>query len=112
MIKTSELAGMLRRVSSRLVELDEKVAEYEKSKRVSKLMAKMSEKGIQTDLDEEAQFEHLMKKAEEGRLDAIEEAVQLSGGASTVKIASDDGSGEGKPSDASAAELESFLMTG
>lgn len=111
-IKTAEVAGMLRKVATKLSDLEEKVAEYERRDKVAKLMSKMAEKGIQAELEPEELRKDLMKKAEEGKLTAVEEAIDMSSGYNSIKVAAMEQDENYKASDTSAAELESFLLAG
>jgi len=111
-IKTAEVAGMLRKVATQLANLEEKVAEYERRDKVAQIMAKMAEKGIQAELEPEDLRKDLMKKAEEGKLAAVEEAIDMSSGYNSIKVAAMDRDENYRPSDASKAELENFLLAG
>lgn len=111
-VKTATLANVLRRSVTIMKEQEEKLAAFERRERVDHIISKMAEKGIQTELSSEDLREDLMKKAEAGRLDAVEEAVEMSAGFGTVKIASMESSGTHRASDASGAELDSFVLTG
>jgi hypothetical protein len=110
-VKTAALANVLRYTAKLVKEQQEKLAAFEQRERVDRVIAKMAEKGMHPDLTDDDLREDLLKKAAAGRLDAVEEAVEYSGGMNVVKIASDD-SGSVVSSDISGAELESFVLTG
>lgn len=111
-IKTAELAQALRGAAQTILAQSEKLAEYERGARVNRLIAKMAEKGIQSELSDDDLRDTLLKKASEGKLSAVEEGVELSTGMSTIKVASSDGPGSARASSISGAELDAFVMTG
>lgn len=62
----------------KLASATQELEAYRTNERLNKLAAKMEERGFQTGLSQEDRVEFLSKKAAEGRLDAIEQAVDMS----------------------------------
>lgn len=85
-----------------------KVAEYEQNARVTKLAAKMKEKGI-TGEDDSTLVENLNKAASEGRLDKMEEAVDLVGPDMWNKLASKSDDSRTTGGSAGSSDLERYL---
>jgi len=110
-IKTAEIGSLLRNAAGQIRKLQEKVAGYERREKVDKVMDKMASKEIETDLSVDELRADLMKKAEEGKLEMIEEAVNYSTNLSTMKLASHDGE-NATPSSVSGAELDAFILGG
>lgn len=107
-------ASLLRTVTKERDTLKTKLASVELNSRIDKLASEMKRRGINTQLSEEEMRKDLVKKAQEGRLDVIEEAVSLSSGVPSnfSGFTSPGGSDITKQSEASAASLSSFILTG
>jgi hypothetical protein len=84
-----------------------------KEAEVREVMSLMDERGLQPEVSRDALQADLTKKAEDGKLDIVKEAVLMSGHGGVVKLGSaDDQSGSGGRSDSSRAALTSLLLTG
>lgn len=68
--------------------LQRRLQEYERRTRCEKVAAMMHQKGINTDVNFQDLVEDLEKKAMEGKLDTIREAVDMVGPDMSVKTAS------------------------
>lgn len=62
----------------KLAAVSQELEAYRTNERLNKLATKMEERGFQTGLSLEDRMQFLSKKAAEGRLDAIEQAVDMS----------------------------------
>ena len=62
----------------KLAAVSQELEAYRTNERLNKLAAKMEERGFQTGLSLEDKMQFLSKKAAEGRLEAIEQAVDMS----------------------------------
>lgn len=100
-----EAAHTLRSQEEDLVELREKVAFYERKERVEKIASSMRAKGV-SDEQPSQLVDRLMKAAEAGKLDSIEEAVDMVGPDMGAKLASI-GNGQGANSE---HKLVGFLV--
>lgn len=80
----SHAGQALRALKTENIDLREKVAEYEKRERVTKLAGEMQRKGIRPDTTFEEKVDGLFSKTEH-ELDVIEEATHM--GAPQVKVA-------------------------
>lgn len=120
MEKLASVQDVLRHAADQL----EKTAEqrdwykdaYQKLKKeadVNEVLHLMNERELETELSVDAKKADLMKKAEDGKLEIVKEAVLMSGHGGTMKLGSvDDQSGTGTHSDTSKAALNSLLLTG
>jgi len=80
---------------------------------VREVMSLMSERGLQPEVSRDALQADLTKKAEDGTLNIVKEAVLLSGHGGVVKLGSaDDQSGSEGRSSSTKAALDSLLLTG
>jgi len=113
MIKLSgaDMAQILRKLASNYRQIAEENETFKKSLRVDKLIDKMASKGLNPFATDDELRADLIKKADEGKLDVVEAAVDYSGGMSSIKLASVDSS-DSKSSDISGAELTSYILTG
>jgi len=114
MVKVSgvEMAQFLRKLAADYRKLAAENDEYKMRERVNRLQEKMASKGINPYATEEELRDSLVKKAQDGRLEIVEEAIELSGDLSGAKLASLDASDNAKSSDVSGAELRSFVLSG
>lgn len=114
MVKVSgvEMAQFLRKLAADYRKLASENDEYKMREKVKQLQEKMASKGINPYATESELRDSLIKKARDGRLDVVEEAVELSGYISSEKLASLDTGENAKSSDVSGAELTSFVLSG
>lgn len=81
----SEVPGVLRSLVEerdgalrKLASVSQELEAYRSKERLDKLATKMEDRGFQTGVSQEDRIEFLSKKAAEGRLEAIEQAVDMS----------------------------------
>lgn len=101
----SERDGALAKVA----ELQLKVASYERRTHAEKVAAMMHQKGINTDTEFPSLVTDLEKAAQEGKLDTIEEAVEMVAPDMSFKTASIN---DTTPVGAGESDFERFLIGG
>jgi hypothetical protein len=106
-------ADMLEKVGAERDWYKEQYLVMKKEAEVREVMSLMDERGLQPEVSRDALQADLTKKAEDGKLNIVKEAVLMSGHGGTVKLGSaDDQSGSGGRSETSKAALTSLLLTG
>ena len=83
-----KVAGERDIIQAKNTELNIKVAAYERRVQAEKVAAQMHQKGLNTDVDFQSLVSDLEKKAAEGKLATIEEAVDMVGPDMGMKTAS------------------------
>lgn len=105
-----DAAATIRKLASENKEKGDKIAAMELRERTVKVAASMHQKGINTDASQEDLVDHLEKAAKDGRLEVIEQAIDLVGpdmGAKIAQVRTDDaGTGSGS------SDFERYLVGG
>lgn len=105
----ADAAATLRAQQATINDLQDKLASKERRERVEKLAGEMHRKGLELDTNVDALADRLEKAAEAGKLEAVEQAVDLVGPDMGTKLASltNDDSGMGS---ASSSDLERYIV--
>ena len=106
-------ADVLEKVGSERDWYKEQYLLMKKEAEVREVLGLMDERGLQPEVSRDALQADLTKKAEDGTLNIVKEAVLMSGHGGVVKLGSaDDQSGSDGRSESSKAALTSLLLTG
>ena len=106
-------ADELEKVASQRDWYKENYLLMKKEAEVREVMSLMDERGLQPEVSRDALQADLTKKAEDGKLGVVKEAVLLSGQGGVVKLGTaDDQSGSDGQSGSTKAALNSLLLTG
>ena len=101
--------GTIRKLAEENKELTAKVAHFELRTRVEKIASEMHRKNIHSDLELSDLADNLEKQASEGKLDAIEQAVDMVAPDMGTKLAQLTGDDRGT---SSSSDLERFIVGG
>lgn len=113
-LMTKKAAAGIRLLVAENTQLREKIASLEVAHRIENLKEAMDERGTSNPWGTEAERDKALRKAaSEGKLDVLEQAVQLTPNLSIAKIGEvygGSGRSENKPSSQSKAELDAYIM--
>ncbi len=105
----ADVPGALRKLAEDNKALKEKVASFELRERATKLASEMHQKNIHSDVSFDDLVVQLEKKAAEGKLDVIEQAVEFAAPDMGAKLAQLTGDDRGT---SSSSDLERFIVGG
>jgi hypothetical protein len=108
----TDASAALRAQGAYIGELEEKLASKDRRDRVEKLASEMHRKGLELDTSVDDLATRLEKAAEAGKLDAVEQAVDLVGPDMGQKLASLTNDAESGSSPATSSDLERFIVGG
>jgi soluble cytochrome b562 len=109
----SDASATLRAQQAHISDLEEKLASKERRDRVEKLASEMHRKGLELDTDVETLADRLEKTASAGKLDAVEQAVDMVGpdmGAKIGRASHNPNHDDAGDSSGSANDLERFIV--